>query len=209
MYTIYGYSTFNPLKVVIVAEDLGIDYDYKYIDLGKRENLDPTHLARHPFGKVPVLEHNGVFIYESAAICRYLANTNGKKLYSDNPLQAARIDALMDVMSIHIGRWLSVYFWEELIAPKFLDRVANPNALEEAKGWLDKQLPYLDGLLSKNDWLCGNELSIADCFTFAYLTISDNTSISLEPYPMLSVWYESMRNRPSVRKAMALVFANP
>jgi len=209
MYTIYGYSTFNPLKVVIVAEELGIDYGYKYINLGKRENLDPTHLARHPFGKVPVLEHKGEFIHESAAICRYLANTNGKKLYSDDPLQAARIDALMDVMSIHIGRWLAVYFWEELIAPKFLDRVANPDALEEAKGWLDKQLPYLDGLLSNNNWLCGNQLSIADCFTFAYLTISDNTSISLDPYYNLSAWYENMRNRPSVQKAMALVFSTP
>lgn len=208
MYTIYGYSTFNPLKVVITAEELGIKYKYQYVDLAKRENLEPAHKARHPFGKVPVLEHNGEFIYESAAICRYLANTNGKKLYSDNPLQAARIDALIDVMSIHIGRWLSVYFWEELIAPKFLDRVANPDALEEAKGWLDKQLPYLDGLVQKQAWLCGDSISIADCFTFAYLTISDNTSISLEPYANLHKWYRAMYDRDAVKRATSLVFSN-
>ena len=68
MYTIYGYSTFNPLKVVITAEELGIAYQYRYVDLAKRENLEPEHMARHPFGKVPVLEHNGEFIHESAAI---------------------------------------------------------------------------------------------------------------------------------------------
>ncbi|MSR10176.1 MAG: glutathione S-transferase family protein [Gammaproteobacteria bacterium] len=209
MYTIYGYSTFNPLKVVITAEELGIDYRYQFVDLAKRENFAPEHKLRHPFGKVPVLEHNGDFIYESAAICRYLANTNGKKLYSADPLQAARIDALMDVMSIHIGRWLSVYFWEELIAPKFLDRVANPDALEEAKGWLDKQLPYLDDLVSKQPWLCGTDMSIADCFTFAYLTISDDTSISLDPYANLYKWYQTMRARPAVGRAMQRVFASP
>lgn len=209
MYTIYGYSTFNPLKVVITAEELGIDYRYQFVDLAKRENLEPAHKARHPFGKVPVLEHHGEFIHESAAICRYLANTNDKKLYSADPLQAARIDALMDVMSIHIGRWLSVYFWEELIAPKFLDRVANPDALEEAKGWLDKQLPYLDGCLQNSPWLCGNKISIADCFTFAYLTISEDTSISLDPYTNLFNWYQTMRARPAVTKAMSRVFTNP
>jgi len=209
MVTIYGYSTFNPLKVVVTAEELGIDYQYKYVDLGKRENLDAAHKARHPFGKVPVLEHNGEFIYESAAICRYLANINNQRLYSSEPLQAARIDALMDIMSIHIGRWLSVYFWEELIAPKFLDRIANPDALEEAKGWLDKQLPYLDGLLKNNSWLCGDEISIADCFTYAYLTISDDTSISLDSYTQLSEWYNTMHSRPAVIKAMTQVFTTP
>ena len=209
MYTIYGYSTFNPLKVVITAEELGIDYRYQFVDLARRENINPEHMARHPFGKVPVLEHQGAYIHESATICRYLANTNNKRLYSADPYQAARIDALMDVMSIHIGRWLSVYFWEELIAPKFLDRVANAEALEEAKGWLDKQLPYLDAQVKQNPWMCGTELSIGDCFTFSYLTISENTSISLEPYPNLSKWYQTMRARPAVSKAMARVFSTP
>lgn len=206
MIKIYGYSTFNPLKVVITAEELAIDYQYQYVDLSKRENLAPEHMARHPFGKVPVLEHDGELIYESAAICRYLANINQQKLYSADPLQAARIDALMDIMSIHIGRWLSVYFWEELIAPKFLDRTANPEALEEAKGWLDKQLPYLDKLLQSHAWTCGDKLSIADCFTYAYLTISDNTSISLQPYDNLFKWYQTMSARPAVIRAKNCVF---
>ena len=136
------------------------------------------------------------------------SNCNDQKLYSSDPLQAARIDAIMDVMSIHIGRWLSVYFWEELIAPKFLDRVANPLALEEAKGWLDKQLPYLDSLLQHNAWLGADDISIADCFTYAYLTISDNTSISLDPYANLHNWYRTMSKRPAVSNAMARVFNN-
>lgn len=207
MFRIYGYSTFNPLKVVITAEELGLPYEYQFVDLGKRENLEPAHQARHPFGKVPVLEHDGKFISESAAICRYLANVNDKRLYSDDPIEAACIDQLMDTMSIHIGRWLSVYFWEELIAPKFLDRVPDPNALEEAKGWLDKQLPYLDGLLADHDWLCGDTLTIADCFTFAYLTIAENTSISLAPYARLTDWYQTMAARPAVQRAMQRVFA--
>lgn len=208
MTKIYGYSTFNPLKVVITAEELAIDYQYQYVDLGKRENLEVEHMARHPFGKVPVLEHNGEFIYESAAICRYLANITNQKLYSADPLQAARIDAIMDVMSIHIGRWLSVYFWEELIAPKFLDRTANPAALEEAKGWLDKQLPYLDKLLQNHPWMCSDDITIADCFTFAYLTISDNTSISLQPYDNLNKWYQTMRARPAVVRALKTVYGS-
>ncbi len=203
---IYGYSTFNPLKAVITAEELGLEYDYVEVDLGARKNMEPEHLARHPFGKVPVLETEDQYICESAAICRYLAVSNGNRLYGDDPLQAARIDQLMDMFSVHIGRWLSVYFWEELIKPKFFQQEPDGDKIAEAAGWLEKQLPYLEQLLQDQEFLCGNEITIADIFAYSYLTISDNTSVSLHPYPELQAWYRKMGERPAVQKAMAKVF---
>ncbi len=207
MIRIYGYSTFNPLKVVITAEELGLEYDYVFVDLGKRENMQEEHLARHPMGKVPVIEVDGEFLFESSAICRYLARSQGNSLYSDNLLQAGKIDQIMDTMSLHIGRWLSIFFWEELIKPKFFQQDPDPAALEEAAGFLEKQLPYLENLLSQHSFLAAGEISIADCFAYAYMTITDNTGVSLHSYPKLSAWYESMGARPAVQAAKAKVFA--
>lgn len=207
MYRIYGYSTFNPLKVVAAAEEIGVDYDYVFVNLGKRENIEPEHLARHPLGKVPVLETDGQFIFESAAICRYLARAHDNRLYSENLLQAARIDQMMDTLSVHTGRWLSVYFWEEVIKPKFFTQEPDQEKLGEAKSWLDKQLPYLDSMAESHEFLCGDEISIADTFAFSYLAISDNTSVDLSPYSHLNRWYRAIHARPAVKKAIGRVFS--
>lgn len=208
MFTIYGYGTFNPMKVVATAEELGLEYKFVTVDLGTGENLKPEHLARHPLGKVPVLDHDGHVVFESAAICRYLANVNGKRLYSDDPKQASRIDQVMDTMSIHIGRWLSVYFWEEVICPMFFSRPADAKAIADAKGWLDKQLPYIETVLSENAFLCGNDISIADTFAFASFQIKDSTSVDLSPYPNILRWYDAMKARPAIKKADKVVFFN-
>lgn len=206
MYRIYGYNTFNPLKVVATAEEIGVDYEYVFVDLGRQENQEPEHLARHPLGKVPVLEIDGTFIGESGAICRYLSRNHDNRLYSADLLQAARIDQMMDTLSIHTGRWLSVYFWEEVIKPKFFEKKPDPEKIGEARSWLDKQLPYLDNMTAAHEFLCGDEISIADTFAFAYLAISDNTSIDLAPHPHLERWYRSMQERPAIGKAMGTVF---
>ena len=108
MFTIYGYNTFNPIKVLLTAEELGLDYHYVNVELGKGANKTPDYLAKHPLGKVPVLEHDGAILLESGAICRYLANINGHRLYSSDPLQAAHIDSMVDTAVLHVGRWLAV-----------------------------------------------------------------------------------------------------
>ena len=94
MLKIYGYSTFNPFKVVATAEELGAEYEYVFVDLGKRANHEPDYQDKHPFGKVPVLEVDGQCISESPSICRYLARTHGDRLYSADPLAAAHIDSV-------------------------------------------------------------------------------------------------------------------
>ena len=208
MLKIYGYSTFNPFKVVATAEEIGVDYEYEYVDLGKRANLGPEYEDKHPFSKVPVLEVDGHFIPESPAICRYLARANGNRLYSADLIKAAEIDSVMDIMNVHIGRWMAVYFWEEIIVRKFFDREPDAKALEEAAGWLQKQLPAIEKRLGRHEFLCGDQISIADTFALAYFMIHEDTSIDLAPYQQIKSWYDSMIKRPAIVKARAIVFSS-
>ncbi len=207
MLKIYGYSTFNPFKVVATAEELGADYEYVFVDLGQRANLAPDYENKHPFSKVPVLEVGGQTIAESPSICRYLARTHDNRLYSADPLHAADIDSVMDMMNVHIGRWLATHFWEEIICPKFFDREPNQDTIAEAKGWLDKQIPAIEKRLGKHEFLCGDSISIADTFSYALFTIQDITSVDLGPYQQLRSWYAAMQQRPAIKKAAEIVFA--
>ena len=205
MYTIYGFFTFNAAKVLLTAEELGLDYEYIALDPTKGENKRPEHLARHPFGKIPVLEHNGNTFIESASICRYLSNVNGKRLYSDDPVKAAHIDQTVDMMAQHIGRWMASYFWQEIVCNKLMGKDVDTSALAEADGFLKQQLPYIDGLLGQNAYLCGDELTLADIQAFAYCQIQEKTSLDLSAYQNLMNWYGKFSERASVAKVNPMV----
>lgn len=207
MYKIYGFFTFNAAKVLMTAEELNLDYEFIALDPGKGENKTPEHLARHPFGKIPVLEHNGNTFIESASICRYMSNTNDKKLYSADPVKAAHIDQTIDVMAQHAGRWIATYFWEEIVCKVFFHQEPNQDAIAEAAGWLEQQLPYIDGLLEKNTFLCGEEFTLADIVAYCYAQIHEKTSLDLTAYQNIMRWYGEISERPSVAKVKELLAA--
>ena len=198
---IYAYGSFNGFKPVLAAEELGIDYEYVHVNLGAGEQRKPEHLARHPLGKIPVLEHNGHCITESNSICRYLSNISDQKLYSKDPLQAAKIDQMIDTITLHVGRWIASYFWQEIVRKNIMGQEVDAAALKEADGFLATTLPYLDAELGKNTFLCGNDLTLADVIAITYFDISETTSFSFDQYKNIVRWYQSMRERPAFARA--------
>jgi len=209
MFTIYGYNTFNPIKVLLTAEELGLDYQYVHVELGKGENKTPDYLQKHPLGKVPALDHDGEMIQESAAICRYLARLHDNRLYAAEPLAAARIDAMMDLVILHVGRWLGAYFWQEVIRKQFFKQEPEAAVLAEAADFLSKHLPYLDQTLASNNFLCGNEVTLADTIAYAFFQAHEHTSVDLSPYPNILRWYGDFSERPSVEAVKQRLAQHP
>lgn len=202
MLKIYGNKTFNAVKVVMTAEELDLDYDYVVIDFASGEMKSPDYVKIHPLGKIPAMEHDGNAIFESNNMCRYLANISGKKLYSDDPLQAAKIDQTIDFIAHHVGKWITTYFFQEIVMKVFYEKEPDAEELAEAKGFLDQQLPYMDGLLGGNDFLCGDDVTIADCVAFAMIMANEYTSFSIDDYENITRWYNQMKARPSYAAMM-------
>ena len=202
MLKIYGNKTFNAVKAVLTAEELGLKYEYEVIDFTSGALKTPEYMKIHPFGKVPAMVHDGNAIFESNNMCRYLANISGAKLYSKDPVQAAKIDQIVDVIGYHVGKWVSTYFLQEVIFKAFYKKDVNAEAIEEAAGFLDQQLPYLDGLLESSEFLCGDEISIADTVAFATLMIKEYTSLDCDDHKNICRWYDQMKARPSYEAMM-------
>ena len=60
MYNIHGFNlSFNTWKVLYVAEELGVEYEYTALDPMKGEHKSAEHMKRHPLGKTPTLDHDG------------------------------------------------------------------------------------------------------------------------------------------------------
>lgn len=59
-------------RIVWVLEELKLDYELNRMDFHPRDLKSEEHRARHPLGRVPVLEDGAVSLYESGAIVEYL-----------------------------------------------------------------------------------------------------------------------------------------
>ncbi|MEL6233047.1 MAG: glutathione S-transferase family protein [Pseudomonadota bacterium] len=59
-------------RIVWLLEELGLDYELVKLDFSKEGLKSPEHRARHPLGRVPVLEDGAVTIFESGAIVDYI-----------------------------------------------------------------------------------------------------------------------------------------
>ncbi len=201
---IYSFATFNLTKLLLTAEELGMPCQLHLLDPMKGEHKTPEHLARHPMGKVPAVEINGQYYFESNSICRLMAELNGNKLYGNSPEERAHINEWVDMIGYHIGRWLTVYFFEELVKP-ILMKGQEPNAaaLKEAAGFLQQQLPVLEQVLSKHAYITGDKITIADTIGFSMLDIAEYTSVDLSVYPQIRKWYNAIKARPSYSQAMA------
>ncbi len=201
MFKLYGFFTQNTLKTLYVLEELGGDFEFEFVNLEKGEQKSESFASKTPVGKVPLLEHDGETLFESGAICRYVANVTDSPLYPADKMQRAKVDQWMDFFSCNLGRSLTTLFYEAVIKPKFGLGDPDIKGIEEARRNAQRQLKMLDGQLAKSDWLANNALSIADLFAFAYIEQHRVTDLSLHDYPNVLAWFERLESRPSIARA--------
>lgn len=205
MYLLHGFYTQNTLKTLYVLEELGEDYQFQYVDLFKGENRSEDFQKKTPIGKVPVLEHEGRFLFESGAICRYLANKAQSPLYPDEAMQRAQVDQWMDFFSCHLGRWLSTIFFERIIKTAANMGETDPATVEEAINFVNQQLRILDNRFESTDWLANDAFSIADLFALAYMEQVHAIDFALDDYPRVQTWLSRLESLDSTNRARAQV----
>lgn len=205
MYRIHGFFTQNTMKTLYVLEELGVEFEFRFVNLGKGEQRSEEFLGMTPIGKVPLLEHDGEYLFESGAICRYLATTEKSPLFPADKLERARVDQWMMFFTCHPGRWLTQIYFEKLIKPVAGLGDPDPAAIEKAEGFAHQQLKLADRWLAGRDWLANDTLSIADLYALAYVEQVTPIGFPLSEHPGVESWFNRIRSRDSVARARALV----
>ncbi len=162
----------------------------------------PDHLAKMPFGRIPVFEHGDFILYETQAILRYLDRiAPTPSLIPTDPKAAARMDQLIGVNDWYLfGEAGRVIGFQRIIAPKFFG--AEPDEAVIAAALPKAEVCYreLDRLLGAQAFMTGDALTLADLMIAPHLDLLASTpegAALLRQNPRLNAWLERMLARPS------------
>jgi glutathione S-transferase len=99
--TLWGFdgSTYVRTVKMVLAEKGMTDFKQVPLNVLAGDPKTPEHMERHPFGKVPVLDHDGMRLLETTAIARYLNDVlPGKSLIPSAPKDRARMDMIIGLI---------------------------------------------------------------------------------------------------------------
>lgn len=185
----------------IVLEELGIPCKRVKLDIKKGETRGADFLKINPNGKVPVIVHNDVPIFESAAITVYLGEQFGveKKLFpAPGP---KRGEAMKWIVWTNVTLGDAVYNWCRNTAWAPEDH-RNAKAAEAAKKDITNCLSILNKALSDRSFLL-QTYSLADAHVNSFCDWLRHMDIDFSPYSYLNTWSKKCSERPAYAKVMA------
>jgi len=143
----------RPVRVAWMLEELGEPYEVTTIT--REEGRSAEHRARQPLGRVPVLEDDEGFVFESAAICLHLADLHPEAGLLPPPGTHER--AL-------VYQW-TVFAPAEIEPPviefAFYAR-DDPERREAARRRIETTVAVISDALADNEYLVGGRFTVAD-----------------------------------------------
>jgi len=188
-------------SVLATLEEKGAPYRLAPVAPGTARS--PEHLARHPFGRVPVLQHGDFWLYETQAILRYLDRVLPQPpLTPDDAKRAARMDQAMNVNDWYLFQGVgNVITFHRIIAPQLMGLAPDEAAMAQAMPKALTVFAELARLLGGQAFFAGDTLSLADLLlapAVAFFTMTPEWAELGVPHSNLVAWLERMESRPSM-----------
>jgi glutathione S-transferase len=200
----------NPTRVRLYlaekqAAGARIDLEQRNVNLREGQQRSPEHLARNPFGRLPVLElADGTHLTESLAIIQYLEELHpDPPLIGSDALTRARVRELERIAEIGV----LIPIARILHATRSpLGLPANPEVAAYFRAMLPAALEVLDARLSDGrPFVAGAQATIADCTLAAALQFARFGEVEIEPrFQALARWDRAYRERPAARSVLSL-----
>ena len=200
MVRLYTAPTPNGRKVSIALEEIGVPYEVIRVEIGSDDHPTPEFLALNPNQKVPVIDDEGLVIWESGAILLHLAEKHGKLLPAD---PAGRMAAIQ-----------YAFFQTGGLGPN-LGRLAaqvrrpaeerNAEMIEIFSGEIWRLVEVIDRILSDGRPYLAGEYSIGDIMHYPWFApVLGLKAPQLMAHPRAVAWLERIGERPAVQRGMAV-----
>ncbi|KUJ10146.1 putative glutathione S-transferase [Mollisia scopiformis] len=191
-------------RVLTALIEKNVPYELVKIDFMTGEHKSEAFLKMQPFGKVPALEEDGVFIFESRAIAKYIARKfagQGTKLMpaDDDLIGYALFEQGCSLENAYFDKPASSIAYEKMFK-KFRGLGGPDEALvKKYSDDLDGILAVYDGILAKQAYLAGDKVSLADLFHLPYGNVVKQTGGAelFAKHPNVDRWFTALENRES------------
>lgn len=197
---IYGVppSSYTRTARMVCAEK-GVGYDFELVDLGS-----DAHKALHPYGKVPIIKHGDVVLYETSAIMRYIDEAfDGRSLQPADPAARALMEQYISVHNAYFyGHAVRQYAFRYIFAG---DKGPDREAIEASLPALGRDLDLLDAGYGESAWIAGEDMSLADLMIMPVIGTVASFPEGAElvgARPHLSRAFATMKERDSYNSAL-------
>jgi glutathione S-transferase len=197
---LYGPARSRAFRCIWTLEELEMPFEHIHVDMSKSEHKSDEFLNKNPYGKVPVLEtSDGHYLFESAAICLFLADL--KPEVGLAPAAGSLNRAKMNQW-LHFGlNELDAYLWVIARNEWFYGDKKSQEAIDQSKMMLEASLKVLTDHLAENNWLIGEDFTVADIIVGQTLFWATMLEIPLSD--TLNAYISKCRDRdhfPNVKK---------
>jgi len=200
---IYGHPwSINTRKALMTLAEKDLAAEFVLLMIPAGEHKRPEHLARHPFGKVPVLDDDGFVLYETRAINEYVdRKTRPTKLVPDDVRDLARMHQWTNVADAYFVPHAGPFLVESLFR-RYLGGEKNEQTIAAARTGMPAGLDAADAWLAQNEHFAGRAFSLADIHWMAYLEYLPPTGEgeALAKRKHLDRWWKRVSGRPTWQK---------
>lgn len=178
-------------------EEKGVAYTLTTVDMSA-----PDYTDFHPFRRMPVLDMDGLRVFETAAILRYVDEARpGPSLQPADPQARARMTQWISVVNSYIGQSLVREVLFEILARPFFGQATDWPRVEAALPGVKASLAILERGLGQSPYFAGDTFSLADILYFPMLNYASRVeplADALGAAPNLRAWLARIGERPSV-----------
>ena len=191
----------NPSKVALLLEEAGLPYQPIPVDTRKGDQFKPEFVGVNPNSKVPVIDDDGVVVFDSNAILLYLAEKTGKFLPSNLLAHRGPLLSWLMFVATGVGPFSGQAVHFKHFAPEKLPYAHNRYQYESMRHFL-----VLEAHLAKHRYMVGDAYTIVDMDVWGWarmvpFILGDDAWAKL---PNVKRLHDEIAARPAAARAMAL-----
>ncbi|KAJ7071777.1 glutathione S-transferase [Mycena belliarum] len=187
--------------VLMVLAEKQVPFELVPIDMGKYEHKTPAYRALQPFAQTPVMDEDGFILFESRAICRYLAEKyadRGTALIPTEPKAKARFEQGASIEFANFHPYAVPIIMEGLGKP-LKGGATDKRVYDAAVAGLKERLAAYEVVLGTQRFIGGDEFTLADVFHVGHGAFLAHAGCDLmtSSGPNVARWFGEITARPS------------
>lgn len=188
----------------LALEEKQVDYELVPVDIFAENGPPNWYAEKHPFGRIPTLEHGDLALFETGAITRYVDEAfEGQALQPDGPVSRARMNQILSILDNYAYSSMVWGLYVEQVSKARRGDLTDEARVAEALPLALTCLKTLEALKQPGPWLLGGRLTLADLYAapmFACFIQAPASAALMVDCPSIKAWWQQIQIRDSMAR---------